>query len=86
MVNVMSLQERSLLSMPESGHIVHHYPNVQCFKCDEYGHILMDCPHRVIIGTDTVGLDHNAILTDITAKVIMTPTEAIPRSHHRDNR
>ena len=30
------------------------------------------------IGTDTVGLDHNAILTDITAKVIRTPTEAIP--------
>ena len=29
-------------------------------------------------GTDTVGLDHIPILTDITAKVTMTPTEAIP--------
>ena len=29
-------------------------------------------------GTDAVGLDHNSILTDITAKVAMTPTGAIP--------
>ena len=29
-------------------------------------------------GTDTVGLDHNPILTDITAKVTTTPSEAIP--------
>ena len=29
-------------------------------------------------GTDTAGLDLNPILTNITAKVIMTPTEAIP--------
>ena len=29
-------------------------------------------------GTDAAGLDLNPILTDITAKVIMIPTEAIP--------
>ena len=29
-------------------------------------------------GTDAVGLDHNPIITDTTAKVTMTPTEAIP--------
>ena len=29
-------------------------------------------------GTDVVSLDLNPILTDITAKVILTPTEAIP--------
>ena len=29
-------------------------------------------------GTGTGGLDHNPILTDITAKVAMTPTEAVP--------
>ena len=28
--------------------------------------------------TDTVGLDHNPILADTTAKVTMTPTEAVP--------
>ena len=29
-------------------------------------------------GTDTVSLDLNPNLTDITAKIIMTPTEGIP--------
>ena len=40
----------------------------------------IDQPHTTIMkmGTDTVGLDHSPILIDITAKVAMTPTEAIP--------
>ena len=29
-------------------------------------------------GTDAVGLDHNPIITDTTAKATMIPTEAIP--------
>ena len=29
-------------------------------------------------GTDAVGPDHNPIIEDTTAKVNMTPTEAIP--------
>ena len=32
----------------------------------------------MMTGIDAVGLDLNTILTDITAKVIMTPTEAVP--------
>ena len=32
----------------------------------------------MMIGTGTVGLDHNPILADITANIAMTPTEAIP--------
>ena len=37
-------------------------------------------PHATVMkkGTDTVCLDLNPILTDITAKVILTPTEAVP--------
>ena len=40
----------------------------------------IDQPHTTIMktGTDTVGLDHNPIITDTTAKVAMIPTEAIP--------
>ena len=40
----------------------------------------IDQPHVTIMktGTDAVGLDHNPIITDTTAKVTMTPTEAIP--------
>ena len=29
-------------------------------------------------GTNTIGLDHNPIITDTTAKVTMIPTEAFP--------
>ena len=46
-VNVMSHKEDHCFQCQESGHISHHYPNVQCFRCDEYGHIVMDCPHRI---------------------------------------
>ena len=31
----------------KSGHIACHCPNVCCFKCDEYSHIVVDCPHRI---------------------------------------
>ena len=39
----------------------------------------LDQPHITITktGTEAVGLNHNFILADITAKVTMTPTEAI---------
>ena len=46
-VNVMPHEEDCYFQCQESGHIVHHYPNVQCFECDEYGHMVMDCPHRI---------------------------------------
>ena len=40
----------------------------------------LDQTHTTVrkTGKDAVGLDHNPILTDITAKVTMTPTGAVP--------
>ena len=40
----------------------------------------IDHPHVTAMktGTDAIGLDHNPIITDTTAKVAMAPTEAIP--------
>ena len=40
----------------------------------------IDQPHTTVMktGTDAVGLDHNPIIADTTAKVTMTPTEAVP--------
>ena len=40
----------------------------------------IDQPHATITktGTDAVGLDHNPIIRDTTAKLTMIPTEAIP--------
>ena len=31
----------------ELGHIIHHCPNVCCFECHEYGHIVVDCLHQI---------------------------------------
>ena len=28
-------------------HIAWHCPSIRCFECDMYGHIVMDCPHRI---------------------------------------
>ena len=104
-VNIMSHEEDHYFQWQESGHIACHCPNVSCLECDEYSHIVMDCPHRILLsgtppchhdqniivdttsdqpcitimktGTDVVSLGLNTILTDITARAIMTPTEAI---------
>ena len=47
MVNVMSHEEDHCFQSQESGHIAHHCPSIWCFECDEYGHIVMDGPHRI---------------------------------------
>ena len=46
-VNVMSHEEDCCSQCQESSHIAHHCPNVHCFKCNEYGYIVVDCPHRI---------------------------------------
>ena len=46
-VNVMLHEEDHCFQCQGSGHIAHHCPNVQCFECDEYGHKVMDFPHRI---------------------------------------
>ena len=43
----MSHEEDLCIQCQESGHIAHHCPNVQCFECDEYRHIVMDCLQRI---------------------------------------
>ena len=46
-VNVMSNKEDCCFQCQEAGHIACHCPNVQCFEYDEYGHIVVDFPHRI---------------------------------------
>ena len=43
MVNMMSNNEDICLQ----GHIARNCPNIRCFEYDEYGHIVMDCLHRI---------------------------------------
>ena len=45
--NVMLQEEDYGFQFQESGHIACHCPNVQYIDCNEYGHILVDCPHSI---------------------------------------
>ena len=45
-VNVMSHEEDQCFQCQVLGHIAHHRPNIHCFECEEYGNIVVDCPHQ----------------------------------------
>ena len=30
-----------------TGHFGHHFPDGQCYGCDEFGHLLQDCPNKI---------------------------------------
>ena len=47
MVNMMSNNEDQCSQCQEQGHNARHCPNIRCFECYEYGHIVMDFPHRI---------------------------------------
>ena len=46
-VNMMSNDEYCCFQYQEQGRIAGNCPNIRCFKCNEYSHIIMDCPHRI---------------------------------------
>ena len=46
-VNVMSHEEDRCFQYHVLGHIAHYCPNVHCFECEDYGHIVVDCPHWI---------------------------------------
>ena len=47
MVNMMSNEEDWYFQCQEPGHIAQHCPHIRCHKCDEYGYIVMDYPHKI---------------------------------------
>ena len=60
--------------IPPSGTPAHqHRPNLEIVTTVDQCHA-----NVTTTGTDAIGLDHNPIITDTTAKVTMTPTEAVP--------
>ena len=60
--------------IPLSGTLAHHH------RSQSQRDTTIDQPHATVTktGIDTIGLYYNPILTDTTAKVTMTPTEAVP--------
>ena len=54
-VNVMSLEEDYCFQYQEQGHIAQNYSHIRYYECSEYGHIVMDCPHRIpLSGTPAI--------------------------------
>ena len=47
MVNVMSHEEEHCFQFQKQGHITWNCPHIRCYKCDIYGHIVMDCLHKI---------------------------------------
>ena len=61
----------------ELGHMAHHCQHIQCFDCDEYGHIAADCPDKIIPpGTLACHKKHHSHAR--------YHTRSISRHHHRD--
>ena len=46
-VNMMPNDEDCCFQCQEQELITRNCPNIRCFECDEYGHIVMDSPHRI---------------------------------------
>ena len=79
-VNVMCHEEDCCVQCQESDHIAQHCPNVHCFKCDEYGHIVVDCLYHWIL---PLGTPAHPSQTEIPhqAPVTRTGTDTVrPRS------
>ena len=47
MVNMMTNDEDRCSQYQEHGHNARHCPNIRCFDCDEYSHIVIDWPHKI---------------------------------------
>ena len=46
-VNMMSNEEDQCLQCQESDNIAGHCPHMQCYECDDYSHMVMDCLHKI---------------------------------------
>ena len=47
MVNMMSNEDDQCFQCKEPGHITQHYSHIIRHEFKEYGHIVMDCPHKI---------------------------------------
>ena len=45
-VNIISNNDWCVV-FGKTSHIGHHCPDVQCYNCEEFGHLTRDCPHKI---------------------------------------
>ena len=48
MVNVKSNEKDCCFQHQKPGHIAQNCPHIRCYECNEYGLIIMDCPHEIL--------------------------------------
>ena len=46
LVNNMSVIITGVFQCQEVGHMAHYCPHIQCYNCDNYGHVALDCPDK----------------------------------------
>ena len=46
-VNVTSHEEYHCFQGQGQGPVAQNCPHIRCYECDEYGHIVIDCPHKI---------------------------------------
>ena len=47
-VNTMSSDNDRCFQCQEVSHMAHYCPHVQCYDCDNYGHVAMDCLDKIL--------------------------------------
>ena len=68
MVSMKSNDDRYFVC-GQIGHFGCHYPNAQCYSCDEFGHFAQDCPNKI-------PQEHHVSKTDLIQGInIPTPKE-----------
>ena len=48
-VNTMSSNEDKCFQYQESGHMASYCPCIRHFDCDDYGHVTVDCPDKILL-------------------------------------
>ena len=53
-VNTMSSDNDRCFQCQEVSHMACYCPHIWCYDCDNYGHVVMDCPDKILpLGTPT---------------------------------
>ena len=47
-VNTMSSNNDTCFQCQEIGPMAHYCPHIWCYDCDNYGHVAMDCPDKIL--------------------------------------